>query len=105
MESRDEAIRGPQDCHLSPLVAEFCRTFSTERGGLRRAAPGYSTDSATYRRIDRANEARQYKSNRGRTGRRFENTKLGCPGDWWSSGSVAAIYRRRKGSYRLLQTV
>src|SRR4029077_4818092 len=105
MESRDETVRRTEDCDLSPFVAEFCRTFSTERGGLRGTATGHSPYPAAHRRIDRTNEARQCESHRSRTVFRLENTKLGGPGDRWTSGCVAAIGRRRKGSYRLLQTV
>jgi len=31
----DEAIRGPENCHLPPFLAEFCRTLSLERSRLR----------------------------------------------------------------------
>src|ERR1700726_4750715 len=105
MESRDETVRGTEDCDVSPLVAKFCRTFSTERSGIRGTAPRYSTDSATHGGIDRTNEARQCESDRSGAVLRFENTKFGGPGNRRASGCVAAIGRRRKGSYRLLQTV
>src|ERR1700692_2763415 len=105
MESANEPVHRAQDCHLSPLVAEFCRTFSTERRRLRGAAPRYTTHSAAHRRIDRANEARQRESDRSGTVLRFENTKFRSERDRRASAGVTAIGRRRKRSYRLLQTV
>src|ERR1700732_1362623 len=101
MESSDETLRRTQDCHLSPLLAEFCRAFSTERGGLRGTAPGHSTNSATHRGIDRSNEARQCESDRGGTVLRFENAKFGGPRDRRTGGSAIAIRRGCKGSRRL----
>src|ERR1700676_5366451 len=105
MESANETVHRAQDCHLSPLVAEFCRTFSAERRRLRGAAPRYTTHSATHRGINRANEARQRESDRSGTVLRFEDAKFRSERDRRAGASIAAIGRRRKGSYRLLQTV
>jgi zinc/manganese transport system substrate-binding protein len=53
----------------------------------------------------RPNEARQRESDRSGTLLRFEDTKFSGPGNRRASRSAAAVGRRRKGSYRLLQTV
>src|ERR1700686_1757672 len=103
MERGNETLRGTEDCDLSPLMAEFCRTFSAERRGLRGAAPGHSPNASAHRGLDWADEAREREGHRSGTLLRLENTKFGGPGDWRASGSVAAIGGRRKGSYRLLQ--
>src|ERR1700704_842785 len=105
MESRDETVRRTEDCDLSPLMAEFCRTFSTERRGLRGTAPGHSAYPAAHRGLDWTNEAGQRESDRSGTVLRFENSQFRGPGDRRASSRVAAVSRRGKGSYRLLQIV